>query len=103
MTSPPAGNFEAPDNELPVSVPVDLVLVRTDDLVRDADRRAVLPRRGGVRVNTRRRGGSALPHSLHLPGGALPGWEGSQFLLGMRFSGGRTVTNVRIGNWRSRA
>jgi hypothetical protein len=103
MTSRPPHNFEAPDNELPVSVPVDLVLVRTDDLVVSLS--GVQAYRTGVAfvVNARRRGGSTLPHSLHLLSGARPGWEGPQFLLGMQFADGRTVTNLRIGEWRPRA
>jgi hypothetical protein len=57
VTSSAPRRFEAPDNELPVSVPVDLLLVRTDELAVTLS--GVQAYRGGVAfvVTARRRGG----------------------------------------------
>jgi hypothetical protein len=94
---------DAPENELPVSVPVDLQLVRTGDLV--VTLTGVQAYRSGVAflLNARRRGGAPLPATLHLMYGADPGRQGAMLLQGLQFPDGRTVTNVNLGRWRPRS
>jgi hypothetical protein len=93
---------DVPENELPVSVPIDLQLARTENLA--VTLTGVQAYRSGVAfvLNARRRGGAPLPAPLHLMAGADPGRQDAMFLLGLQFPDGRSVTNVRFGSWRPR-
>jgi len=84
-----------PDNEIPVSVPIDVLLARTDDLaVAITGARAFttgLDFTLAVRSRAARRDGLIDDLGGHRP----PGTDRSRhFLLGFEFADGRTVTNV---------
>lgn len=85
-----------------------MLLVRTDDLVVRLTGAQAYKNGIAFAVNALCRDPSALPGGLlHTLAGGMwspdPDSDGNQFLFGLHFSDGRSVTNVRIGELRPRA
>lgn len=90
-----AGPFSPPENELPVALPVNLVLARTDDAAVALTRLQAY--RAGLSFDlvVRLRPSSALVRDDHLNELLWHGrGGGARFLLGVGFADGRRATNV---------